>query len=122
MALRKTKYAKRSILGSTPSDPLFYRPVEIAMYTAKDYDRALISPEQVFEAPMDVVTTSSMTPEQKLRVLKSWEANARDLQVATDENMTGVGRPRLGEVRTAILQLCEQEHLDENTAMNSNMA
>jgi hypothetical protein len=87
------------------------------MYTAKDYDRALIAPEEVFSAPMDVVTTEALTPQQKLRVLKHWEANARDLQVATEEAMTGPGNPRLGEVRTAIITLCDMESLDENSSV-----
>ena len=79
------------------------------MYSAKDYDRALIAPEQVFESPMDIVKTNSMTPEQKLTVLKHWEANARDLQVATDESMTGPGNSRLDEVRKAIGELTQAE-------------
>ncbi len=85
------------------------------MYTAKDYDRALIAPEQVFPTPMDVVVTESMTAEQKLKVLKHWEANARDLQVASEENMTGKQPSRLGEVRSAIIKLCEQEKIEERT-------
>ena len=85
------------------------------MYTAKDYDKALIAPEEVFSAPMDVVATEALTPQQKLRVLKHWEANARDLQVATEEAMTGPGNPRLGEVRAAIIKLCEAEKLDESS-------
>ena len=83
------------------------------MYTAKDYDRALIAPEQVFSTPMDVVITDSMTAEQKLKVLKHWEANARDLQVASEENMTGPQRSHLSEVRSAIIKLCEQEKMEE---------
>jgi hypothetical protein len=86
------------------------------MYTAKDYDRALIAPEEVFKVPMDVVISASMTPEQKLKILKHWEANAYDLQVATEENMNGPGRPRLAEVRRAINTLCEIESLDERSA------
>jgi hypothetical protein len=85
------------------------------MYTAKDYDRALIAPDEVFKAPMDVVGTGSMTPEQKLTILKHWEANARDLQVATEESMTGPGVSRLGEIRRAIDTLCEMEALDEKS-------
>ena len=85
------------------------------MYTAKDYDRALIAPEQVFKSPMDIVTTESMTPEQKLKILKHWEANALDLQVATEESMTGPGNSRLGEIRKAINMLCEIEELDERS-------
>ncbi len=86
------------------------------MFTAKDYDRALIAPEDVFKAPMDIVHTESLTPAQKLRVLKHWEANAHDVQVATEESMTGPGRSRLGEVRRAIIALCEAENLDEASA------
>ncbi len=86
------------------------------VYTAKDYDRALLAPEEVFESPMDVVNTDSMTPEQKLKVLQHWEANARDLQVATEESMTGPGRPHLGEVRRAINKLCETVDIDESSA------
>ena len=85
------------------------------MYTARDYDRALIAPEQVFKSPMDIVTTESMTPEQKLKILKHWEANALDLQVATEECMTGPGNSRLGEIRKAVNILCEIEELDERS-------
>jgi hypothetical protein len=64
---------------------------------------------------MDIVTTESMTPEQKLKVLQHWEANARDLQVASEENMTGPGNSRLAEVKKAIIKLCELENLDERS-------
>lgn len=83
------------------------------MYTAKDYDRALIAPEQVFTSPMDIVSTESMTAEQKLKVLEHWEANARDLQVAIEESMTGPGVSRLAEVKKAIIKLRELENLNE---------
>ena len=85
------------------------------LYTAKDFDRALIAPEQVFSTPMDVVLTDSMTADQKLKVLKHWEINARDLQVASEEAMTGPQPSRLAEVRAAILKLCEQEKMDERS-------
>ena len=85
------------------------------MYAAKDYDRALIAPEQVFESPMDFVNADSMTLERKLTVLKHWEANARDLQAANDESMTGPGNSRLDEVRKAIDKLTQAEDLDEHS-------
>jgi hypothetical protein len=83
------------------------------MFTAKDYDQALLTPQKIFELPMEVVETESLTAEQKLKVLKRWEADAHDLEVATDENMSGGERSRLGEVRRAIHELCERESLDE---------
>lgn len=78
-----------------------------------DLERALIAPEEIFDDPMDIVNDTHMTTEEKLQILKHWEANAHDLQVATEEGMTGPGRPRLGEVKKAILQLCAETDLDE---------
>jgi hypothetical protein len=34
---------------------------DTTMYTAKDYDRALLTPSSVFEKPLDVVATDSLT-------------------------------------------------------------
>jgi hypothetical protein len=84
------------------------------MFTAKDYDQALLTPQKIFELPMEVVETESMTAQQKLKVLKRWEADAHDLEVASDESMSGGEQSRLGEVRRAIHELCERESLDEN--------
>jgi hypothetical protein len=84
------------------------------MFTAKDYDQALLTPHKIFDLPMEVVETESMTAKQKLKVLKRWEADAHDLEVATDENMSGGEQSRLGEVRRAIHELCERENIDEN--------
>ena len=88
------------------------------MFTAKDYDQALLTPQKIFELPMEVVETESLTTEQKLKVLKRWEADATDLEVASNENMTGGESSRLGEVRKAIHDLCEREGIDEKDREN----
>jgi hypothetical protein len=85
------------------------------MYSAKDYDQALLTPERIFDGPMDVVDTPALTTEQKLSVLKRWEANAHDLEVAQEENMSGGERSRLGEVRRAIHSLTEREAIAEKS-------
>ena len=85
------------------------------MFTAKDYDQALLTPQKIFDLPMEVVETESLTAKQKLEVLKRWEADAHDLEVATDESMSGGERSRLGEVRRAIDKLCERESVDEKS-------
>ena len=54
------------------------------MFTAKDYDQALLTPQKIFDLPMEVVETESMTTNQKLKVLKRWEADANDLEVAAE--------------------------------------
>jgi hypothetical protein len=73
------------------------------------------TPQKIFDLPMEVVETESMTPKQKLKVLKRWEADAHDLEVATDESMNGGEQSRLSEVRRAIDELCERENIDENS-------
>ena len=83
------------------------------MFTAKDYDQALLTPQKIFDLPMEVVETESLTIKQKMKVLKRWEADAYDLDVATDESMSGGERSRFGEVRRAIHELCERENIDE---------
>jgi hypothetical protein len=91
---------------------------EHSMFTAKDYDQALLTPEKVFSLPMEVVDTESLTTEQKLKVLKQWETDAHGLEVAAEESMTGGERSRLGEVRRAIHELCEREGIDEKNWKN----
>jgi len=86
------------------------------MYTAKDYDRALLSPTSIFDRPLDVVATDSMTAGQKLEVLKRWELEARDLEVATAENMDGGEPSLLPDVRGAIDLLCSCEAIEEKAA------
>lgn len=86
------------------------------MFTAKDYDKALLTPSQVFDSPMQIVETRSFTAPQKLKVLKRWEADARDLMVASEENMTGGEPSRFEEVRQAIHDICERERIDETGA------
>lgn len=86
------------------------------MYTAKDYDKALLTPEAIFASPMEVVETRSLTPEQKMAVLKRWERSAHDLEVADNESMSG-GRSRLAEIGAAIVELCAREKVDETAVV-----
>ncbi len=65
---------------------------------------------------MDVVATDSMTTQQKLEVLKRWEAEARDLEVALAENMGGGESSRFADVRAAIDLLCHCEAIEEKAA------
>jgi hypothetical protein len=85
------------------------------MYSAKDYDQALLTPESIFSNPLDVVKTDSLTPEQKMTVLKRWEANAASLEVAASEGMTGGVGSRLTDVGAAIVELMKNEAVNENT-------
>ena len=83
------------------------------MCTAKEYDRALLDPSAVFKLPKDVMTSDSLTPEQKLELLKRWETDALLLSVADEENMSGGEPSRIEEVRHAIDTLTRLEGIKE---------
>lgn len=51
------------------------------------YDQALLDPTSVYKLPMDVVNDSGLSREQKIQILHRWEYDARELQVAEEENM-----------------------------------
>ena len=85
------------------------------MYTAKDYDEALLNPAAVFKRPNDILDTDSLTTNQKLEVLKRWETDALLLSVATEENMGGGEPSRIEDVRHAIDVLTRLEGVSEPT-------
>ena len=64
-------------------------------------EEAKVSPTSVFDTPQQVVEAKTLTRNQKLAILKQWEADAIALQKATDEGMTGGQPPRLDEVKKA---------------------
>lgn len=70
-----------------------------------DYNQAVADPTASFDSPADVLTAVSLTHEQKVEILRRWEADARELMVASDENMGGGEPPRLDEVHSALREL-----------------
>ena len=75
-----------------------------------DYEAALKDPGRFFAAPAEVVAAAGLTRDQKIEVLRRWEADARLLMVASEENMTG-GEPQLlQEVQEAMRGLGVDPH------------
>lgn len=68
-------------------------------------DKALINPADVYSEPNQVLRDASLTQEQKLEILKRWEYDARQLEVAEEENMAGDAPSLLRDVLQAILVL-----------------
>jgi len=64
-------------------------------------EKALTSPSSVFDHPDEVVSLDLPTP-QKIEILLRWQFDARALQRATDENMSGGNPPLLDEVNAAL--------------------
>lgn len=72
-----------------------------------DLDQALVHPAAVFDTPIAVCETSQLTPTQKIDILRRWDYDLRELQVADAENMTGGTSPaaQLRQVHAALRQV-----------------
>lgn len=70
-----------------------------------DVDEVIKDPTESFASPMAVVEDPRLTAEEKRRILESWAQDAELLSEAESENMPGGERPRLQEVRLALLEL-----------------
>jgi CBS domain-containing protein len=66
---------------------------------------ALLDPASVFGSPAEVERDGTLSQEEKLAILGSWEEDAHELAVAEDENMGGGGPSRLEEVMAARARL-----------------
>lgn len=53
------------------------------------FSRMLGDVSREFDRPRDILDSHELSPEQKIKLLKEWEFDLRELQVASEENMTG---------------------------------
>jgi hypothetical protein len=63
-----------------------------------------------FDHPRAILGSGDLTAEQKIRLLREWELDLRELQVASEENMTDANDPGaaaelLRDCRRALLTL-----------------
>jgi len=58
-----------------------------------DVNKAMLDPTMVFEDPKEVVANDELTRDQKIEVLRRWEYDARQLEVAEEEAGMAVRRP-----------------------------
>lgn len=70
-----------------------------------NFQKALESPASVFLRPEDVLKQKSLSRDQKVQILRRWDYDARELEVAEEENMGGGPPDLLGSVRRALSQL-----------------
>ena len=67
-------------------------------------DQAIADPSRMFPNPMDVLAAKDLSREEKIKVLQSWEHDAKRLLESADENMTderGRERNQLPEIQKA---------------------
>ena len=61
----------------------------------------LVNPSREFSHPSQVLTSKDLSRIEKAKVLKQWELDARLLQVASEEGMTGGEPNMLADVKKA---------------------
>lgn len=66
-----------------------------------DKQEALVNPSKEFDNPEDVVESRELSRDEKKKALEQWEIDARLMQVASEEGMTGGAPNRLSEVKQA---------------------
>jgi hypothetical protein len=54
-----------------------------------DFERAKLNPAAVFKSPQEVVSSQELSREQKIEILRRWEQDARLMEVAEEESMSG---------------------------------
>jgi hypothetical protein len=54
-----------------------------------DIAKALHDPSSVFKHPADVLSEETIETDDKIKILKQWEYDARELLVASEEGMVG---------------------------------
>ena len=54
-----------------------------------DVEKALLDPGLVFKTPEEVLASNELSREQKINILRRWEYDVRELQVAEEEGMEG---------------------------------
>jgi len=77
--------------------------------------KALLDPTSAFRHPRDVLHAKSLSKKQKAQVLRRWEYDARELQVAAEENMTGGPEDQLDEILNALHQLDEKMDFEHSS-------
>jgi hypothetical protein len=54
-----------------------------------DVEKALLNPGSVFKTPQELLENTELSREQKIDILRRWEYDVRQLQVAEEESMEG---------------------------------
>jgi len=67
--------------------------------------RAFLDPTDVFATPEEVVAREDISREDRYEILKRWEYDARELEVAEEENMPSDKPDLLGRILDAIRAL-----------------
>jgi len=70
-----------------------------------DIEKAMLDPTSVFTKPDDVVRDQTLSRALKVKLLKLWEFDAREMAVADEENVSGGPPNMLSQVIEALHKL-----------------
>lgn len=86
---------------------------------ADRFEEAYPDPSKCYDSPKAICADDGLDDEQKIKLLKQWEYDLRELQVAADENMTPTPGATaktaecLQEVRECLRGLSFEENLEK---------
>ena len=80
-----------------------------------DVERAMLDPTSVFKDPEEVVANDELTRDQKIEILRRWEYDARELEVAEEEAGMLNRRPEMFDLFVQALHTLGAERDTEHT-------
>ena len=79
-----------------------------------DVEKALLDPGLVFKTPGEILANNELTRAQKIEILRRWEYDVRELQVADEEGMEGPEPVTLDTVLDALRTLGAPEDTEHS--------
>ena len=80
-----------------------------------DVKKAMLDPTMVFKDPEEVVANTELTRDQKIEILRRWEYDAHQLEVAEEEAGMAVRRPEMFDLVVQALHALGVERDTEHT-------
>ena len=74
-----------------------------------DVKKAMLDPPSVFKDPQEVVASDELNRDQKIEILRRWEYDARQLEVAEEEAGMAVRRPDMFDLVVQALHTLNAE-------------
>ncbi len=80
-----------------------------------DVKKAMLNPAMVFKEPKEVIANAELTRDQKIEILRRWEYDAHQLEVAEEEAGMAVRRPEMFDLVVQALHTLGAERDTEHT-------
>ena len=74
-----------------------------------DVAQAMLDPTMVFKEPKEVVASNELTRDQKIEILRRWESDAHQLEVAEEEAGMAVRRPEMFDLVVQALHMLDAD-------------